>query len=62
MWMCEQHNEVNEKMGYATFPCELALLDERWRVSRRRECRTAPSVAAERSAATGNAADNQTSS
>lgn len=36
--MCEQHNEVNAKLGKPQFPCELAVLDERWRVSRRSEC------------------------
>ena len=38
LWMCEQHNEVNEKLGKPAFPCSLAALDDRWRVSRRKEC------------------------
>lgn len=38
LWMCEQHNEVNEKLGKQKFPCNLAALDERWRVSKRKEC------------------------
>jgi hypothetical protein len=36
--MCEQHNQVNEKLGKPLFPCDLAVLDERWRASRRKSC------------------------
>jgi hypothetical protein len=36
--MCEQHNEVNEKLGKKQFPCTLEALDERWRISKRKEC------------------------
>jgi hypothetical protein len=37
--MCEQHNEVSEKLGKKQFPCTLEALDERWRISKRVECR-----------------------
>jgi len=30
VWMCEQHNEVNAKLGKPRFPCSFRLLDERW--------------------------------
>lgn len=29
-WLCERHNEVNEKLGKETFPCTLRALDDRW--------------------------------
>lgn len=31
LWVCEQHNLVNAKLGKETFPCSLKKLDERWR-------------------------------
>jgi FAD-linked sulfhydryl oxidase len=31
IWMCEQHNIVNEKLGKALFRCDLTNLDKRWR-------------------------------
>ena len=31
VWVCEQHNLVNEKLGKPLFPCDLATLDKRWR-------------------------------
>lgn len=31
VWMCEQHNLVNEWLQRPAFPCTLARLDERWR-------------------------------
>ncbi|EOD24151.1 hypothetical protein EMIHUDRAFT_254842, partial [Emiliania huxleyi CCMP1516] len=31
LWMCEQHNAVNAKLGKPVFPCTLARLDARWR-------------------------------
>jgi hypothetical protein len=40
--MCEQHNEVSEKLGKKPFPCTLEALDERWRISKRAECRVGP--------------------
>lgn len=30
-WMCELHNEVNERMGKPEFPCDAESLDRRWR-------------------------------
>jgi len=31
LWVCETHNHVNEQIGKATTPCDLAALDKRWR-------------------------------
>ena len=31
MWVCEQHNLVNDKLGKPLFNCDLARLDRRWR-------------------------------
>jgi FAD-linked sulfhydryl oxidase len=31
IWMCQLHNQVNEKVGNPTFKCELKALDEAWR-------------------------------
>jgi len=31
VWMCEMHNQVNEKLGKPTYSCDLAHLDMRWR-------------------------------
>ena len=31
IWLCEQHNLVNTKVGKAEFPCTLHALDERWK-------------------------------
>lgn len=31
VWVCEQHNAVNEKIGKPTHPCRIELLDRRWR-------------------------------
>eukprot|EP00563_Minutocellus_polymorphus_P004459 CAMPEP_0181043842 /NCGR_PEP_ID=MMETSP1070-20121207/12932_1 /TAXON_ID=265543 /ORGANISM="Minutocellus polymorphus, Strain NH13" /LENGTH=188 /DNA_ID=CAMNT_0023122215 /DNA_START=161 /DNA_END=724 /DNA_ORIENTATION=- len=30
MWLCEQHNLVNEKLGKGLFNCDMKTLDERW--------------------------------
>merc|ERR1711971_799757 len=30
-WLCEQHNDVNKKLGKKQFPCDMGSLDERWR-------------------------------
>ena len=30
MWLCERHNEVNEKLGKEKHSCAIADLDERW--------------------------------
>ena len=34
LWLCEQHNVVNELTGTPAFPCDLAALDVRWRTGR----------------------------
>eukprot|EP01038_Epipyxis_sp_PR26KG_P009466 gene9466-12753_t len=31
IWCCERHNDVNKKLGKVTFPCNIKLLDERWK-------------------------------
>jgi FAD-linked sulfhydryl oxidase len=31
IWMCKQHNLVNEKLGKPLFPCEIKILDQRWK-------------------------------
>jgi mitochondrial FAD-linked sulfhydryl oxidase len=31
MWLCEQHNLVNELIGKPLFPCNMKEIDERWR-------------------------------
>lgn len=31
LWMCRQHNVVNEKLGKPAFPCNIEDLDRRWR-------------------------------
>ena len=31
LWLCEQHNAVNAKLGKPAFECTLERLDERWR-------------------------------
>lgn len=30
-WLCERHNEVNERLGKTKFDCALPKLDERWK-------------------------------
>ena len=37
IWCCELHNEVSDKLGYEMKfgPCDLAVLDERWKVGRK---------------------------
>lgn len=30
-WLCERHNEVNEKLGKEKFDCAIQKLDERWK-------------------------------
>ena len=34
LWMCEAHNEVNERLGLPQYACTVAALDERWRTGR----------------------------
>ena len=31
LWLCKQHNEVNEKLGKPLFDCNMRSLDRRWR-------------------------------
>ena len=31
VWVCERHNEVNEKLGKPKLECTLEVLDKRWR-------------------------------
>jgi len=31
VYICDLHNEVNDKLGKPTFPCTLSSLDSRWR-------------------------------
>jgi len=40
MWLCEQHNLVNEKLGKDLFKCDMKTLDERWRKSSDPRCAT----------------------
>jgi hypothetical protein len=37
-WVCALHNEVNEKLGKAKWPCDVAALDERWRLGATKRC------------------------
>lgn len=30
-WLCERHNEVNDKLGKETFACDWSNLDRRWK-------------------------------
>jgi len=39
MWLCEQHNFVNGKIGKPIFHCNMNALDERWRKSSNPQCR-----------------------
>jgi FAD-linked sulfhydryl oxidase len=38
IWLCEQHNHVNTKLGKPIFECDMKSLDERWRKSSKSEC------------------------
>lgn len=38
IWLCEQHNLVNEKLDKNQFKCEMKNLDERWRKSSDPSC------------------------
>jgi mitochondrial FAD-linked sulfhydryl oxidase len=40
IWLCEQHNQVNAKLGKPLFPCTLKTLDERWRKSTNPACQS----------------------
>ena len=38
IWLCEQHNVVNKKLGKPLFQCTIEKLDERWRKSTDPKC------------------------
>mmetsp|Transcript_38972 Transcript_38972/g.93784 ORF Transcript_38972/g.93784 Transcript_38972/m.93784 type:complete len:201 (+) Transcript_38972:25-627(+) len=38
LWLCEQHNIVNDKLGKPRFRCTMDKLDERWRKSSNPDC------------------------
>lgn len=38
MWLCDQHNRVNQKLGKQLFDCNMRDLDERWRKSTDPNC------------------------
>ncbi|KAL9188597.1 hypothetical protein ACHAXT_006975 [Thalassiosira profunda] len=38
VWLCEQHNIVNAKLGKPIFNCTMDKLDERWRKSSNPDC------------------------
>jgi len=38
LWLCGQHNLVNEKLGKPIFKCDVNILDERWRKSSDSRC------------------------
>ena len=38
IWLCEQHNLVNQKLGKPLFQCSIDKLDERWRKSKDPKC------------------------
>jgi mitochondrial FAD-linked sulfhydryl oxidase len=38
IWLCEQHNIVNQKLGKEKFPCTMKQLDQRWRKSDNPKC------------------------
>mmetsp|Transcript_10878 Transcript_10878/g.16789 ORF Transcript_10878/g.16789 Transcript_10878/m.16789 type:complete len:175 (+) Transcript_10878:107-631(+) len=40
VWLCEQHNLVNEKLGKPVFKCDMKNLDERWRKSTDPRCQS----------------------
>lgn len=31
IWICQQHNQVNEKLGSSVFPCNVEDLDNTWK-------------------------------
>ncbi|KAJ8599003.1 hypothetical protein CTAYLR_007665 [Chrysophaeum taylorii] len=31
LWLCRQHNKVNEKLGKSAFPCTIQNIDRRWK-------------------------------
>jgi FAD-linked sulfhydryl oxidase len=40
MWLCDQHNRVNQKLGKPLFQCNMNNLDERWRKSTNPKCQS----------------------
>jgi mitochondrial FAD-linked sulfhydryl oxidase len=40
IWLCEQHNVVNQKIGKPVFKCDIRTLDERWRKSSDPKCQS----------------------
>lgn len=38
LWLCDQHNRVNKKLGKPLFECTMQNLDERWRKSTDPKC------------------------
>lgn len=40
MWLCDQHNRVNQKLGKPLFQCNMKNLDERWRKSTNPKCQS----------------------
>jgi FAD-linked sulfhydryl oxidase len=40
LWLCEQHNQVNKKLGKPLFQCNMKDLDERWRKSSNPKCQS----------------------
>jgi FAD-linked sulfhydryl oxidase len=38
VWLCNQHNQVNQKLGKPLFECNMKDLDERWRKSSASNC------------------------
>ena len=38
LWLCDQHNRVNAKLGKPLFDCNMKDLDERWRKSADPKC------------------------
>lgn len=40
LWLCDQHNRVNKKLGKPLFDCNMKDLDERWRKSSNPKCQS----------------------
>jgi len=34
VWLCQQHNLVNEKLGKPVFRCDISELDDRWKTNK----------------------------
>jgi len=35
IWCCQQHNNVNSKLGKSQFDCSIQRINERWKVGHR---------------------------